>query len=78
MSVNVNFLVILMVTMVAQQKKANKTNTELFWVFLTPSHWEVAIATVKIVSTAHFQLLYSAHAPVNTMKEGLPWLLYIW
>ena len=40
---------------------------------------EAAIATVKIVfPSPAFQLLYSAHARVNTMKEGLPWLLYIW
>ena len=31
-----------------------------------------------VFSPPAFQLLYSANARVNTMKEGLPWLLYIW
>ena len=46
---------------------------------LTPLTREAAIAAVKIVfPQPAFQLLYSAHAQVNMMKEGLPWLLYIW
>jgi hypothetical protein len=36
------------------------------------------IGPVKIVfSPPAFQLLYSAHARVNMMKEGLPWLLHM-
>ena len=43
------------------------------------SHQDPETATVKIVfPPAAFQLLYSVHARVNTMKEGLPWLSYIW
>jgi hypothetical protein len=46
---------------------------------LTHPAREAAIVTVKIVfSPPAFQLLYSAHAQVNTMEEGLPWPLYIW
>ena len=46
---------------------------------LTLSTQDMAIATVKIVfPQPAFQLLYLAHARVNMMKEGLPWLLYIW
>ena len=46
---------------------------------LTPCRRDAAIGAVKIVfRPPAFQLLYSANARVNTMKEGLPWLLYIW
>ena len=46
---------------------------------LTHYRWGAGIANVKIVfSPLAFQLLYLANARVNTMKEGLPWLLYIW
>ena len=50
-------------------------------VHLTPLTREAAIAAVKIVfPQPAFQLLYSAHAQLNMMKEGWPWLLYtcIW
>ena len=46
---------------------------------LTPCRRDAAIGAVKIVfRPPAFQLLYSANARVNTVKEGLPWLLYIW
>ena len=39
--------------------------------YLTPCRRGAGIGTVKIVfSPPAFQLLYSAHAQVNTMKEG--------
>ena len=48
-------------------------------IILTPCRRIADIAAVKIVfRPPAFQLLYSANARVNTMKEGLPWLLYIW
>ena len=76
------FLILLQINSffyVGLEKSRGETKHMMSLPTLTPCRREAAIGAVKIVfRPPAFQLLYSANARVNTMKEGLPWLLYIW